>query len=120
MNQEPRKLTDNQLEFSIQNQITTDKQQRIIEESNILELKRKFNLSYVRYDDYSISIESENFAGYVIKHTEPEMKMLCKLDEKDITTFEEFQAAKNIIAVEKQNTLDALNWIADIIFINKD
>ena len=116
MNEEPRHLTDQELEFSIQNQIRQDKQSRIIEESNILEFKKKFNLTYVNYNDYSISIESENWSGYKSKYGETEFKMLCKLDIKDISTFEEFKIARDIVMKEKQQTMTALYWLVFRIF----
>ncbi len=119
MDEEPRHLTDQELEFSIQNQIAIAKQNKIIEESNILELKKKFNLTYIRYDDYSISIESENWSGYMTKYNTAEFKMLCKLDVKDILTFEEFQEARNIVLQEKQKTMTGLYWIAFRIFKDK-
>ncbi len=116
MEQEPRHLTDQELESSIQNQLTLAKQNKIIEESNNLELKKKFNLTYVSYDDYSISIESENFSGYRTKYSDPVIKMLCKLDIKDISTFEEFQEARDIVLVEKKITSEALDYITKLVF----
>ena len=118
MEQEPRHLTDQELEFSIQNQLTQAKQAKIIEESNILELKKKFNLTYVSYDDYSVSLESENFSAYKSKYGKAEIKLSCKLDVKDINTFEEFKKAKYIMNVEKQKTLTALYWL--VFRIHKD
>ena len=116
MEQEPRHLTDQELESSIQNQLTLARQNTIIEESNNLELKKKFNLTYVSYDDYSISIESENFSGYRTKYSDPTIKMLCKLDIKDISTFEEFQEARDIVLVEKKITSEALDYITKLVF----
>ena len=45
--------------------------------------------------------------------------MLCKLDIKDISTFEEFKKARDIVTKEKQKTLTALYWIAFRIFVEK-
>ena len=116
MEQEPRHLTDQELESSIQNQLILARQNTIIEESNNLELKKKFNLTYVSYNDYSISIESENFSGYRTKYSDPVIKMLCKLDIKDISTFEEFQEARDIVLVEKKIISEALDYITKLVF----
>ncbi len=113
MTTEPRHLTDQELEFSIQNQLTIDKQQRIIEESNILELKKKFNLTYISYSNDFVTVESENFRADISKYSmNSNITMLCKLDVKDIKTFDEFQTARDIITKEKQKTLTGLYWIA--------
>ncbi len=120
MNTESRHLTDQELEFSLQNQITVDKQQRLIEESNILELRKKFNLTYVSYSYNYVSVESENFSANIGSYQmKAEDRMKCKIDMKDISTYEDFQAVQDNMKAEKQKTLTALFWIAFRVFQEK-
>ncbi len=120
MEQEPRYLTDQELEFSIQNQLTIDKQQRITEESNKAEIMKKFNLTYVSYDSTWVSVNSENFSGSIGKYNMgAKINMKCKIDMKDIETFEDFQKIQNIMKIEKQKTMTGLYWIAFRAFQEK-
>ena len=112
-------MTDLQLEHSIQNQILQSQTNLLLQESNNLELMKKFNLTYINADSNWVSVESENFRASMSKYGTSEIKMLCKLDVKDISTFEEFQTAKEIVTKEKQKTLTGLYWIAFRIFQDK-
>ena len=118
---EDRFMTDLQLEHSIQNQISQSKANKLLEESNNLELMKKFNLTYINADSIWVSVESENFSANISKHssTGSNIKMLCKLDIKDISTFDEFQKARDIVMKEKQKTLTGLYWIAFRAFQDK-
>ena len=121
MNTEPRIMTDKELESSINrcNQVT--KENTIKEESNRLELKKKFDLTYVgEISNQRISIESENFTASIYKWDENmKIRMKCELDVKDIKTFEEFEKARSIVIAEKQRVMTAIYW-CKFRFFNKD
>ncbi len=121
MNTEPRIMTDKELESSINrcNQVT--KENTIKEESNRLELKKKFDLTYVgEISSQKISIESENFTALIYKWDENmKIRMKCELDVKDIKTFEEFEKARSIVIAEKQRVMTAIYW-CKFRFFNQD
>ncbi len=122
MNTEPRIMTDEELESSINrcNQVT--KENTIKQESNGLELKKKFDLTYVgEISSQRISIESENFTASIYKWDENmSIRMKCELDVKDIKTFEEFEKARSIVIAEKQRIMTAIYWCKFRFFNQND
>jgi len=114
-----RTMSDEVLIDLIKGRISANKASILQEESQKQEVINKFKLVYIHsMSDTIISLESENFTAALYSWDRHNMviNMTCKLDVKDIKTFEEFQEARKIVTDEKQRIMTAVYWLSFRLF----
>ena len=76
-------------------------------------LKEEFNLNYLSISDYNVTLENEFYSATYKDYGEDRLNVssICKMDAKDISTFEEFQEAKTMVEEARESITEAGNWI---------
>ena len=91
-------------------------------ELNALEirLQEKFTLLSLTISEYSINSENEFYTARYCRYNTPKMTInsKCDMDAKDITTFEEFEAAKAKVTQAREDIKRDTLWIAESIYEN--